>query len=152
VDYRKTIILSIIFGTIIGFVGGYITGFLDAIAIPKEFVQWFTDNIFRGSNLIVQGIAVQFIGFGILGIISGTVLARLKPSKWLLSSAICYLAFWSYFIILAYISGYIENISIAGMPWWLFVHMLVLPICLTMSAYSAAHRHNKSVKYANAAH
>ena len=151
-DYRKIIILASILGVAIGFIGGYITGFLAAIAIPIEFVQWFTDNIFRGANLIVQDIVIQFIGFGILGIISGIILGRLNPSKWLLSSVICYLAFWLYFASLEYISGYSASYSMSGVPWWLFVHILVFPICVTMSAYSAAHRHNKSVQYANASH
>ena len=140
----KTILLAIISGLIIAFIGEFLMGYLAAIAVPSEYFIWFRDSFFKGAGLLLLDVFNQFIAFGLLGIIAGITIGRKAPSSWFKTSAICYLVILLYFTIR--MGSFPLPYGSSGVPWWLYLSMGVLPLCITMASRFAANQYNHGVK------
>ena len=143
-NQSKTIPISILSGLILGLIGVHLMGYVAAIAIPKEYFLWFKNNLFIELGVVVLGIVEQFLGFGLLALITGYVLGKVTLSNWLVNCIVCY------FSVLLYLSvgsalmygGSISN-PFAAASLSDFIPLLVLPACLMVATYKASTRYNK---------
>jgi hypothetical protein len=75
-NQSKAIPISILSGLILGLIGVHLMGYVAAIAIPKEYFLWFKDNLFIELGIVILGIVEQFLGFGLLALVTGYVLGK----------------------------------------------------------------------------
>ena len=133
----KEIFYSALLGTIIGAVGVFLMGYVAAIYIPEEYILWFGNSQFAYSTI---NFISQFLAFGIISILTGTVLGRLS-NKWFLNSLVCYLAFLFYLGVgtaLVY-GGEISN-PFLGFTLYELPSVLLLPMCLLLSTCLSARK------------
>lgn len=131
----KAVIYALALGVSLGSIGVLLMGYIAAIAIPAEWVLWFGNN-----DLAILSInfVSQLIAFGIITIVTGTVLGRIS-AKWLLNSALCYVGFLFYMsvgIALVYeteISNPYVGFGDLDLPAIIF-----LPLCLMVSTWLTA--------------
>ena len=134
-------------GIFIAYCGSFIMGYLAAIAISEEFMLWFKESLTISVGLFVIGVLQHFFSFGLMGIFAGIILGIKVPTKWLMTSIICYLTVWLYFIIeWRIIRGFFEPLITTNTPWWQLMPISILPICLFMASYIVANRYNQGVK------
>jgi hypothetical protein len=145
-NQSKAIPISILSGLILGLIGVHLMGYVAAIAIPKEYFLWFKDNLFIELGIVILGIVEQFLGFGLLALVTGYVLGKVTLSNWLVNCIICY------FSVLLYLSvgsalvygGSISN-PFAAASFSYLIPLFVLPTCLMAATYMASTRYNKKI-------
>lgn len=131
-------------GLILGLIGVHLMGYIAAIAIPKEYFLWFEENLFIELGFFILGLVEQFLGFGILALITGYILGKVTLSNWLAYSLICYVSVLFYFSVgSALVYGSPISNPFAGISSLYFLPSLVLPACLLMASYMASTRYNK---------
>jgi hypothetical protein len=141
------IIFSIFMGFAIGLVGMYLTGYLAAVAISKEYFQWFEENLFVELGHMLISIIQQFFAVGILGLTAGYLIGRFSPYTWKVNTMLCYLAFVFYLTVgVPVLFGTAMKNPIEGQAYWTLVPMLILPICISVAGYYSASRYNKSLQ------
>jgi hypothetical protein len=137
VNQYKGIIYSALLGVALGALGFFLLGYIAAVAIPKDFFSWFENTELALS--IINTIS-QFLSFGIIAMITGTVLGRLSK-RWFINSLVCYLAFLLYLtlgIVMIY-GGEISN-PFSGFTFYNLPSLLLLPACLLTSTFLSARK------------
>jgi len=139
VNQYKDIIYSALLGTALGILGVFLMGHIAALAIPRDFFLWF-DNAELALSII--NTISQFLAFGIIAIIIGTVLGRLSK-RWFPNSVVCYSAFLLYLILgTALIDGGEIFNPFSGFTFYNLPSVLLLPACLMASTCLSARRYN----------
>lgn len=133
----KEIIYSALLGMVLGALGVFLMGYIAAVAIPKEFFSWFENT--ESALLVINSIS-QFLAFGVIAIITGTVIGRLSK-RWFLNSFVCYMAFLLYLIIgTAIIYGGEVSNPFSGFTFHSLPSVLLLPVCLLASSFLSARK------------
>jgi hypothetical protein len=133
----KEIIYSALLGSALGSLGVFLMGSIAAVAIPKEFFSWF-GNV--DLALFVISTISQFLAFGVIGIMIGTILGRLSK-RWFLNSLVCYLAFLLYLTVgTAMIYGGDVTNPFSGLTFHNLPSILLLPACLLASTFLSARK------------
>ena len=82
--------------------------------------------------------------FGLLALITGSVLGKITRSHWFVNSIICYFSVLLYFSVgSAFVYGGSISNPVAGFSMLYFLPSLVLPACLIAATYMASPRDNK---------
>jgi hypothetical protein len=137
VNQYKEIIYSALLGMALGALGVFLMGHIAAVAIPNEFFSWFENTELA---LFIINTISQFLAFGVIAIIIGTVLGRLSK-RWFLNSLVCYLAFLLYLTVgtaMVY-GGEISN-PFSGFTFYNLPSLLLLPVCLLASTCLSARK------------
>ena len=137
VNQYREITYSTVLGITLGVLGVFLMGYIAAFEIPKEFILWFQNTEIA---LLVINTFSQFLAFGVIAIVIGTVLGRLSK-RWFLNSLICYLAFLLYLTVgTAMVYGGEVSNPFSGFTFYSLPSVLLLPVFLFISTYVSARK------------
>ncbi len=119
-------------GIIVIYAGIWIAGYLNAIAIPKAYFDWFSDKNLPALAFWLLDIPTQFFSFGLPALFAGIIISRLLKGEWRQNTYAAITAFlassmafnWSYF------SADTVWLPVIG------AHFILPPICLYLAARS----------------
>ena len=136
-------LLSAALGIITGVVGVYLMGYLAAIAIPKSVFEWFDENLSILLGRVALDVLFQFLAYGILGILSGLLIGKVRKTDWRVNALVYYFSYIFYLtvgIALIYKVQIQPPVPSSYLKQTLGLPFLVLPLCIVIAGYYTSRR------------